>query len=39
MVNDLIEKMSELEESNMFLVTNEIIPDTGEIKRKGSSVI
>jgi 2-phospho-L-lactate guanylyltransferase len=34
MVNDLIEKMSELEESNMFLVTNEIIPIPEKSKEK-----
>ena len=34
MVNDLIEKMSKLEESNMFLVTNEIIPIPEKSKEK-----
>jgi 2-phospho-L-lactate guanylyltransferase len=34
MVNDLIEKLSELEESNMFLVTNEIISIPKESKEK-----
>jgi len=34
MVNDLIEKMSELEESNMFLVTSEIIPIPEKSKEK-----
>ncbi len=34
MVNDLIEKMSELEESNLFLVTNEIIPIPEKSKEK-----
>ncbi|MBA2267076.1 MAG: 2-phospho-L-lactate guanylyltransferase [Nitrosopumilus sp.] len=34
MVNDLIEKMSGLEESNMFLVTNEIIPIPEKSKEK-----
>jgi 2-phospho-L-lactate guanylyltransferase len=34
MVNDLIEKMSELEESTMFLVTNEIIPIPEKSKEK-----
>ncbi|HKU82421.1 MAG TPA: 2-phospho-L-lactate guanylyltransferase [Candidatus Nitrosocosmicus sp.] len=34
MVNDLIEKLAELEESNMFLVTNEIIPIPEKAKEK-----
>jgi 2-phospho-L-lactate/phosphoenolpyruvate guanylyltransferase len=34
MVNDLIEKISELEESSMFLVTNEIIPIPEKLKEK-----
>ena len=34
MVNDLIEKMSELEESKMFLVTNEIVPIPEKSKEK-----
>jgi 2-phospho-L-lactate guanylyltransferase len=34
MVNDLIEKLSELDESNMFLVTNEIIPIPEKAKEK-----
>lgn len=34
MVNDLLEKMSELEDGNMFLVTNEIIPIPEKSKEK-----
>jgi 2-phospho-L-lactate/phosphoenolpyruvate guanylyltransferase len=34
MVSDLIEKISELEESSMFLVTNEIIPIPEKLKEK-----
>lgn len=34
MVNDLIEKMSELEESTMLLVTNETIPIPEKLKEK-----
>ncbi len=34
MVNDLIEKLSELEESNLFLVTNEIITIPEKSKEK-----
>ena len=34
MVNDLIEKISELEESSIFLVTNEIIPVPEKLEEK-----